>query len=370
MIKSTDSGSLPFFGDAERFLDSATRFTGYPKEASVEYFEKAVVKGFIDKVETGINIPAYPQFRDMSTMILEMIDGVEKAKGGYMETSRLSLKTGRNQIPEVAAIKRNSQQIYEKTGRPFKAKVCITGPYTLSSLFVYRDNEMFRRLGDILSTIVENNIFAEKQGGVELITLDEPVFGMLDDPLIDYGSEGRQNLREAWESVFDRVSSKGVQGCLHLHNTADGLFWEVDSLNIIESHMDDPIYEMKKTLTQLESADKFLKASLCTLDFDKLIKNRVVATSEQEMSESAMNRKIAEIWKHIKSGKVDPTVFIDDVKLMEERLIQMVDRFGLERIPYAGPECGLKGFPTYECAMECLKQVSNAVKNVYEHLSE
>ena len=364
MIKSSDVGSLPFFGDTKSFLDAATRFWIRPDEDSVKYFQKVVVKGFIDKVETGIDVPTYPQFRDMNKMFLEMIDGVEKVKEGYIETNRLSLKAERNQIPEVAVIKGNSQQIYEKTHRPFRVKVCVTGPYTLSSLFVYRDKEIFRRLGDVVSRIVENSIFDEKHGSVELVTLDEPVFGLQDDPLIDYGSEGRENLREAWESIFQKASSKGAQGCLHLHNTADELFWEVNSLRIIESHVDDPIYEMKKTTDRLESADKFLKASVCTVNFDKLIKNRIVVTSKQEMSESVINQKIADIWKHIKSGKVDPAIFIDNVKRMKERLIQIIDRFGAERVPYAGPECGLKGFPTYESAMECLKRVYSAVKNV------
>lgn len=364
MIKSSDVGSLPFLGDTKSFLDGATRFWKCPDEDSVKYFEEMVVKGFIDKVETEIDVPTYPQFRDMNKMFLAMVGGVEKVKEGYIETNRLSLRVDRNQIPEVSVIKGNSQQIYERAGGPFRVKVCITGPYTLSSLFVYRDTEIFRRLGGVILKIVENSIFDEKHGGVELVILDEPVFGLQDDPLIDYGAEGRENLREAWESIFRKVRSRSVQGCMHLHNTADELFWEVDSLSIIESHVSDPIYGMKKTADRLESSDKFLRASICTVNFDELIKNRIVATSKQEMSESVLNQRIAEIWNRIRSGKVDPIIFIDNVKLMKERLVKIVDRFGEERVPYAGPECGLKGFPTYESAMECLRRVSNAVKDV------
>jgi len=43
-------------------------------------------------------------------------------------------------------------------------------------------------------------------------------------------------------------------------------------------------------------------------------------------------------------------------------LVEMVGRFGIERVPYAGPECGLRGFPTYECALECLRRVSSAAR--------
>lgn len=364
MVKSCDVGSLPFFGDVSKFLAGAARFQLHPDEVSAKYFEEMVVEGFVDKVETGIDVPTYPQFRDMNKMFFEMIEGVEKAKDGYIETNRLSLKAGVDQVPEVDVIRKNSQRIYERTDRHFRARICVTGPYTLSSFFVYRDREIFQRLGDMISKIVENSIFDYKQGGVELVTVDEPVFGLQDDALIDYGSEGRETLRKAWKSVFDKVKSKGILGCLHLHNTADELFWEVDSLDIIESHVGDPIYEMKKTQKQLEAIDKFLKASLCTLNFDGLIRNKIVATSGQGIGEPVMNQKIAEVWKRINSGEVDPKIFVDSIELMEKRLVQTIDRFGLERISYAGPECGLKGYPTYECAMECLRRVSSAVRNV------
>jgi len=364
MIMSSDSGSLPFFGDERKFLEGAVRYKIQPEEVSASNFARTVVKGFLDKIEAGIDVPAYPQFRDMNNMFLQMLGGgVEKSKEGYIETNRISLKMDRAQIPEVAAIRANSKQIHEKAGRPFRARVCVTGPYTLSSLFAHRDKQIFQRLGTIISKIIETNIFNEKHGGTELVTLDEPVFGLQDDTLIDYGSEGRKNLRRAWQSVFEKVNSKGVQGALHLHSTTDELFWEVDALDVIESHVDDPIYKVKKTLRQLESMDKFLKASICIVDFDELIKSRITATLERETSEFVLNQRIAEVWTGIRSGTVDPTAFIEAPELMEKRLTQILDRFGVERIPYAGPECGLKGFPSYDSAMECLRRVSKTIEN-------
>lgn len=364
MIRSSDSGSLPFFDEERKFLEGAVTYKIRPEAISSSYFERMVVKGFLDKVEAGIDVPTYPQFRDMNDMFLQMFGGVEKSKEGYVETNRLSLKKGRAQIPEVAAMRANSKQIREKTGRPFRARVCVTGPYTLSSLFAYRDSQIFQRLGTQISRIIETNIFNEKHGGVELVALDEPVFGLQDDVLIDYGSDGRENLRRAWQSIFEKASSKGAQGALHLHSTADELFWEVDALDLIESHVDDPIYKMKKTLGQLKSTDKFLKVSICKADFDELIKSRIVAALGEETSESVLNQRLAEIWTNIKSGTVDPTAFIEDTELMKKRLMQVVDHFGMERILYAGPECGLRGFPSYGSAMECLRRVSNTIENV------
>ena len=362
MIKSCDVGSLPFHDDIEKFLEGAARFSLYPDDDSVKYFEKSVITGFLDKVEAGIDVPNYPQFRDMSKMFLATMEGVERVKGGYIETKIPSVTENRSHIPELMAIKRNSQMIREKKGEPFQVKVCVTGPYTLSSLFIHRDNEIFGRLGNTILQIVENNIFSGKHGSASLVEVDEPVFGMLDDPLIDYGSKGRENLRKAWETIFHKVKSKNVQALLHLHNTADELFWEVKSLNIIDSHVDDPVYQMKKTKEQLEATDKFLKASISIADFDTLIKKRIIETSRQKMTELAINERIAEAWTGINSQKTDPEIFLENVDLMKKRWVEMVGRFGVERVPYAGPECGLKGFPTYNCALEYLRRVASAVK--------
>lgn len=361
-MKCCDSGSLPFVGDDEKFLEGATRFGLYPVGDSVRFFEKMVVQGFRDKLRTGIDVPNYPQFRDMNEMFLAMIEGVEKVKGGYLETKILSIRSDGSHIPEVMVLRKNSQIICENIGESFEARICVTGPYTLSSLFLYRDNEIFSRLGKAISQIVENNVFSEKHGKVSLVAIDEPVFGLQDDTLIDFGSKGRENLQKAWESIFHKAESKNAQTLLHLHNTADDLFWNVESLNIIDSHVDDPLYQMKRTKERLESTDKFLKASVSISDFDTLIKKRIIATSQQKINELAINEKIAEAWTSITDQETDPEIFLENRDIMKKRLVEIVDRFSVERVPYAGPECGLKSFPTYECALENLRRVSSTVK--------
>jgi len=45
-------------------------------------------------------------------------------------------------------------------------------------------------------------------------------------------------------------------------------------------------------------------------------------------------------------------------------LVKIVENFCENRVLYAGPECGLRSFPTYESAIECLRRVSQAAKSV------
>ncbi|NIP67060.1 hypothetical protein GWN63_03265 [Candidatus Bathyarchaeota archaeon] len=362
MIRSCDVGSLPLLGDEERFLEGATAIQGSAEEA-VRYFEEKVAEGLLHKVEAGIDVPSYPQFRDMNRMFLEMMQGVEKTEEGYMETDFLSLKAGKTDIPEISAIREKIPDIHATVGEPLQLRVCITGPYTLSWLFIHRDGGIFKRLGEVVSRLVDNNFLRGAHGRVVIVAVDEPTFGLLDDPLIDPGSEGRENLRRAWQTILQKAHSRGSQTCLHLHNTADRLFWEVESLDIIESHAEDPLYERERTRGLLESTDKFLKASISITDFDRLIRDRIVADSEQELNELLLNQRVAEIWKNLASGQLKPETFLEDQDLMQRRLTRAIEEFGAERVPYAGPECGLRSFPTYRSAIECLKRVSKVVKS-------
>ncbi len=365
MVESCDAGSLPFVGNLQKFLEGASNYGRIANECT-EFFEKKLVDGYLDKVKVGIDVANYPQYRDMNQMFLEMIEGIGKVNGGYIETTLLTVKEGKGFIPEALAMKNRSQEIYEKLGEPFKLRMCITGPYTMSSLFAYKDKGTFTRLSNVLTQIIDASIFNNKEGRVRLVSVDEPAFGFVDDPLLDRGSEGRENLLKAWESIMQKIRAKGAQACLHLHNTSDELFWEAEGLDVIESHVNDSFYQAKRTKERLESTDKFLKASITVTDFDQLIRNNIIATSQQKPSETSVNEKIAETWKSLNEKKIDPTVFLENMNLMKERLNKIIETFGVSRVLYAGPECGLRGFPTYESALECLRRVSETARSATE----
>ncbi len=173
-------------------------------------------------------------------MFLQMISGIEKLKEGYVEVESLSLKSEKRKIPEVHIIEKNSEKIHEALNRNFKLKVCITGHYTLSALFAYKNEKTFLNLGKVLAEIAKENIFENKYGEVCMVTLDEPTFGVMSDPMIDYGAPARETLLKAWETIFKAVSARGVTAGMHLHSTADELFWQVESLDLIESHINRP----------------------------------------------------------------------------------------------------------------------------------
>ena len=367
MIRTYDVGSLPFTGDWATFLRGA-RVTPFMKArhpakyaGDKEYFEKRVTESFLDKVRTGIDVPNYPQFRDMNEMFLNAITGIGKTAEGYVLRDTPSITREKLLIPEVQVLKDKSQEIREELGEPIQIKICVTGPYTLSTLFAQRRRGLFTLLGDVVAKMVESNIFTNKFGGVVLVTVDEPVFGFLDDPSLDYGAEGREELLGAWEQIFHHVKSKNRQSCIHLHNTSNELFWQIRSLDIVESHVNDPLYVSPRTQRFLEEEDKVLKASIAITVFDSLIRN---ALSTQKKNEAVLSQQVADTWTAIRRETRNPIDFLESVQTIRGRLKKLLRRFGEKRIPYAGPECGLRSFPTYSSALECLRRIALAVEEI------
>jgi 5-methyltetrahydropteroyltriglutamate--homocysteine methyltransferase len=346
MMETCDVGSLPVPGEERKLEEGRRKYAREEGGEEAEYFEQVVVSSFLDKVRCGITLPNYPQFSDMISSFLEPLRGVRRKGEGYVLEEEPSLRTGEEVLPELKALLRNSGRVKEGGGE--RMKVCLTGPYTLSSLFSGWDETLFTLLSRPLARLVPENLPRGKGLRVELFSLDEPVFGR-DDPRLDRGSEGREVLLKAWEEVLGAARRKGVKTLLHLHQTSDGLFWELENLDGVESHVEDPLYSSPETPRLLERRDKFLKVSITRTDFDRLVERRV-GTGE----------KVGEVWKGIREGRVRAEEYLEGEEEMGLRLRRAVERFG-ERVAYAGPECGLRGFPTYESALECLRRVARAV---------
>jgi len=363
-------GSLPFSGDFEKFLRGASLYNSLlplltPNDPSIsepcEQFEKSVIKGLLGKLKAGIDVPNFPQFRDMNEMFLQLIDGVTKTKSGYELSDRLTVPSGKRVLPELEVVRRNASQIRDAAGRRVELKICVTGPYTLSSLLVNKTAEAFRQFGEALREIVRASVVTHKNMEVTLVSVDEPVFGLAGDTLLDRGSSGREMLLRAWEEVCHEAKTKGAKTLIHLHDTADELFWGVRDLDLVQSHVGDPMYESRGAERICERSDKFIEASVAITDFDCLIRQRIAA-SKKRVSEASMGQLVADAWGAIKAGKVDPATYLEDSKTMRSRLARILKLFGKQRVLFAGPECGMRSFPNLDCALECLRRVSKVTK--------
>jgi len=359
-ILSSDIGSLPPRVETDTLeLGASQTNTLLPLlkiKDEFEIFKEEIVNAQIDKLVVGLDVPTYPQFRDMNTMFFELLSGFEKDNDGYHRLEKIRDKG--EGIPEISIIRQESKKIAEKANLDsFNIKICITGPYTLSSLFKGSRTIIIQELGEALSNILRKSLFDTKYGRVEHVSVDEPVLGFLNDQLLDYGSEGRETLRESWEKIFKSASEFGASTSIHLHNTSDNLFWETDNLNCIGSHICDPLYTSESTLNRLYETDKKLIAPIALTQFDDLISDYYRDKGIHEQ----LPELIGKTWIDIKSGKIDPICFLESKEKMENYLNKYIKFFGEENIAYASPECGLSSFPGYKYTLKYLKRVSRTV---------
>jgi 5-methyltetrahydropteroyltriglutamate--homocysteine methyltransferase len=362
-LDTYDIGSLPLRVEEKAIYDGAKRSGSLlslvgVSDDSVQTFEEEVVTAFIDKLSAGLTVPNYPQFRDMNDMFFDLLRGIKKTEAGYVALKTVSAIPEAT-ISEVDVIRENSSRIRDIAGiEKTKVKVCVTGPYTLASFFQGKNAKLIRDLGQALSDVVYRTAFSSRYSEVVLVCIDEPVIGFLNDPLLDYGSDGREALRSAWEEICGAASSKGASTSIHLHDTSDDMFWEVKQLDLIQAHIVDPIYVQEATKRRMEETGKRLKASIFATQFDNLITNSL----KRKGLKGNLQQHVGDIWTQIGRKRVDPMTFLEGIDVGVKRLSNVVERFGAENVLMAGPECGLGSWPSYETAMECLRRTAEAVK--------
>ena len=360
---SSDIGSMPIRTQSEliwrgaRKVNSLIPYLGV-NDNEYQLFKEQVTTAYIDKIRMGVAIPNYPQFRDMNEMFFALMEGIKKTEKGLSAVKSIKARN-RFSIPEAEVIKDEAEGIRSETGLDrVKLRICVTGPYTLASFFQSKTPALYEELGHALSEILKESMFSNKKAKTSHVCIDEPVLGFMNDPLLDYGSKGRESLRKAWDEICRTAVIHGADTSMHLHNTSESLMWEVEHLGTIASHVGDPMYDQESTLQRLKDWDKQLWAAISITQFDNLIHFYFSAQGFQ----GNIPQKIGEVWTGIRKGVIDPLIFLEGKNLMRKRLESIITFFGPERIQYGSPECGLNSFPTYRLALECLRRASETVK--------
>ncbi|RLI08760.1 hypothetical protein DRO32_01840, partial [Candidatus Bathyarchaeota archaeon] len=162
-LRTSDVGSLPPITD-EALVEKGARDILSPGRASsgpASEFRRVVKKALEDKLRAGMDVPTYPQFRDMNRMFLSMLKGLEVLEGRYIEIGRLEVKDPR--IPEVLVAREAAPELADGLGLDkVRLRICITGPHTLSFSFAFRSPGLLRRLGQVLAEIAKANLVSDR----------------------------------------------------------------------------------------------------------------------------------------------------------------------------------------------------------------
>ncbi|MFW9809963.1 MAG: hypothetical protein ACFFE6_11365, partial [Candidatus Thorarchaeota archaeon] len=180
------------------------------------------------------------------------------------------------------------------------------------------DEKLMEFFTEVVKGYAQSAIVNSKHLSIEIVTLDEPTIGFegLGDFFTDSASDRNLNhMISCWNRIYSEIPSSIYKG-IHLHRSPFEALFQA-KWNLIEAHVG--VYVKRQWL---ENYDKFVRAAVVRTDGPTFDDDSDVKAS----------------WQEIFSGNYEP--YLQPTSEMEKNLHQTVDLYGVERIPFAGPECG------------------------------
>ncbi|MFH1722619.1 MAG: methonine synthase [Candidatus Altiarchaeota archaeon] len=336
-----DIGSFPLPQDLEReWIDGLGGKIALGESAKdEELFKEVVEESFRKKIASGLDVVTFPQFRDMISSFMDVIDGF------YEEDHPWVVKKDKAVLPELRYLEAPAKEHFEKTGEKVKLRVCVTGPLELhfASVGPLVDGGLLRNLSESVGRFLANSITNTKYIETSTVSIDEPGLGFQPNMVLD-----DEDLVAAWMSAVKPAKNLDVQ--LHLHSSVsvDRVF-DVAGINVIGvESAEDPKNLEAFDKKQLENEDKFLRVGVARTNIFGLASDYKLKTG-------------VDVWKD--KGKLGKLVNeLESPKIIKKRIKKATDSFG-DRIKYIGPDCGLSAWPTQESAVQLLK---NTVKAAHQ----
>jgi len=322
-----------------------------PKGINREWVEQAqknndpklpdILKGAMQqKIDAGVDVPTYPQFRDMNQMFLEIIND-ESA-----QEEPLIVRKDRARIMELSAIEDTGAQYLKKTGKKLNIRLCVTGPIELYLKqfggTAYKD--VLNAFATSIDRFVSNSIDNAKQFRIAVISIDEPSIGI--NPQIMFNDS---DMIEALTLATKTSGSNKIDTEIHLHSPLHyKLVCRVPSIGIIG-------VESAASPSYLDLIDKKDLG-----DYDKFLRIGVSRTDIFGMAAVLNEKYNTNVWKE--PAKLDEiTTQMETPQIIAKRLQKAYSIFG-DRIKYAGPDCGLGSWPSQELASNLLKNTGAGIK--------
>lgn len=315
-----DIGSFPLpYGITRDWIECNLRTKEY---------EELVKRTFLMKSKY-VELPNYPQFRDMISMFMNLIKNPEFQDEPYLISKKYAI------IPELEYVERLEAK---------SVRVCITGAFELYynefGGVIYED--ILLNLAESVARFAKN---ACKYENVKCISLDEPSLGIATD---------LQPSDEVIGDVFNTVDVK-VDVQIHLHQPT---FYEkiletsVDVIGVECASKPENMDFLDKEL--IDSHEKKLRIGIARTDIDNVIaefnaKHNVNAWKNDELIVKAVDE-------------------IESPEVILKRIENAYNKFN-DLIAYVGPDCGLFSFPNQESAIQLLKNVKVALERFREWIT-
>jgi 5-methyltetrahydropteroyltriglutamate--homocysteine methyltransferase len=314
-----------FFDDIGSFpLPKGVRLDGLSRDQYLNLVRDVLAQ----KSHAGVEVPTYPQFRDMIRMFMDPIENPDYAQDPYL------IKKEHARIMELDAV---------PAGRD--VRVCVTGPVELY-ISVFGATHYPDILENLAKSVARFFSASLEAGKMSVASLDEPSLGLNSNIIFS-----EDEIREALQIASSPC--RGLDCEVHLHSP---LYAEVCahvpgiSIVGIES-ASHPDYLQLIDKKVLEETDSYLRAGIARTDIlslSALLNEQIGVNLWQDMPR--LEREILE--------RESPLV-------MRKRLDRAYAQFG-DRLRATGPDCGLGSWPSQELASKLLANCAAAVRSFRE----
>ena len=167
-----DGGSLPTPEGVTREWVKAAAENRNEDEKLFSIIREALRK----KIDVGVHVPTYPQFRDMIGQFLDIIKEEKNCYEPYV------LKEENANILELEIIEEVAKKYKEETGKTLEVRVCVAGPTDLYlQAFGATDYvDAYNILAMDIENFVKQAFKTAKNFKIKVIALDEPSLGIND----------------------------------------------------------------------------------------------------------------------------------------------------------------------------------------------
>ena len=288
---------------------------------------------FIQKIQTGLDIPSYPQIRDMNEMFLNFLD------------STLQIDTQKALIPELVVLEHTADEIRETQNYDMNIGVCVTGPLQLAHQ-TFKNAGMTRdilmRLSDSVKAYIQNAVSLNEYN-VVLITIDEPYLGIVDLPVSD------DIIREVLDHTLEDLP-ENILTAIHLHSFSRLIpILDSEKIQIIGGEFaGDPSNFSFVEPDVFREQKKLLRAGISMSAIDRMVTDYVETTPGASFN--------------IYNDPKGLTDVVESIETIRNRYQHLKGKYH-NLIRLVGPDCGLSSWIYPEVASLLLKRTVDAIKN-------
>jgi len=301
-------------------------------------------EAFRKKIDVGVHVPTYPQFRDMIGQFLDIIKDEKNCYEPYV------LKEENAKILEMEIIDEVAKQYREETGETLEVRVCVAGPTDLYLQAFGETNyvDAYHVLALDIENFIKQAFVAAKNFKIKVIALDEPSLGINDR--IQFSDA---DIISALTVVSTYARKQGVDVEIHLHSPLKYKLVCETPINVLGfEYAATPSYLNLLDKQVLEDSNTYIRLGVSRTDISSLI-----GIVNETYGVNAW--KDREYMQKIVTDLESPEV-------IKKRLETGYSVLG-DQIKYASPDCGLAFWPDQELAFKLLE---NTAKGVNEFNAE